>query len=162
GPHGAGGIRIFYEPLLLDSLRAHKAEHPAGAAAVVELYAADHATRIGWAVSVKVAAQSDGGFGWFWMEALDHGPNVPPQFVDGEQGTGGAGGSAGATSGMMSTTATAMASTGDVSPAGGTESTGQQMTTTVTGPTCNETGSVHCNHCVTVFDCGPPIPNTSL
>jgi hypothetical protein len=88
GPHGVGGVRIFYEPLLLDSLHAHDGEHPEGAAAVMELFAADRMTRIGWAASVKVDALSDGGFGWFWMEALDRGPSNAPQFVDGGDGLG--------------------------------------------------------------------------
>ncbi len=88
GPHGAGGVRVYYEPLLLDSLRAHKGEHPKGAAAVMELFAADQTTRLGWAASVKIGAHSDGGFGWFWMEALDHGQAVAPLLVDSGDGLG--------------------------------------------------------------------------
>ena len=41
--------------------------HPAGSAAVKEMYDEDK-NLAGWAVSVKVDAESDGGKNWYWYE----------------------------------------------------------------------------------------------
>lgn len=75
GPHGSAGphfgdVRTYLEPSLVDSLAAEEAAHPAGAAAVKELYG-DGNTVLGWAVSIKRADDSDGGNGWYWLEVFD-------------------------------------------------------------------------------------------
>lgn len=69
GPHG-GSVRTFVNDVLAGSLAAGGATHPAGAAAVKELYAADRTTLTGWAVEVKAAPDSDGGRGWYWYEVF--------------------------------------------------------------------------------------------
>lgn len=66
GPHG-GGVRTFVNDVLLTSLAAGSASHPAGAAAIKELYG-DGGTVLGWAVEVKLQADSAGGDGWYWYE----------------------------------------------------------------------------------------------
>ena len=68
GPHGGTGVRTFVNQALLASLTAGSAEHPAGAAAVKELYTSGKLA--GWAVEVKTQATSDGGAGWYWYEIL--------------------------------------------------------------------------------------------
>ncbi len=68
GPHGR--VRTFLNPALADSLAAQAVEHPAGAAAIKELYAQDGVTLRGWAVSVKTQDLSDGGQGWYWYEVF--------------------------------------------------------------------------------------------
>lgn len=85
GPHGVGGIRVFYQQKLFDSLHAKAGDHPQGSAAIAELYAADGTTRIGWAAAVKLTKDSEGGFGWLWLEALD---GMPPKLVDAGNGLG--------------------------------------------------------------------------
>lgn len=69
GPHTKIGlpVRVFLGPKLDASLRAGNTSHPAGAAAVKEMY--DSSGKLqGWAVMVKTAADSAGGKGWFWYE----------------------------------------------------------------------------------------------
>jgi hypothetical protein len=66
GPH-FGQVRTFVEPSLLASLAAGNTEHPAGAAAVKELYGNGDTVR-GWSVSIKLQADSAAGDGWFWYE----------------------------------------------------------------------------------------------
>ena len=67
GPHGAG-VRSYVNSALAASFAAGNAVHPVGAAAVKEL--SDGAnTLVGWAVEVKVAADSAGGKGWYWFES---------------------------------------------------------------------------------------------
>jgi hypothetical protein len=70
GPH-FGVIRTFVNDALFASLGAAAAQHPAGAAAVKELYGAtgDHVR--GWAVMVKVQSDSDAGRGWYWYEGFN-------------------------------------------------------------------------------------------
>ncbi len=77
GPHGFGGIRVFYDTTLNQSLATPGfAQHPEGAAAIAELYDASGVNLMGWAVSVKTSAYSDGGFGWYWYEvASTNNPN---------------------------------------------------------------------------------------
>ena len=53
---------------LLQSLEAGNARHPAGAAAVKELYGSNGEEVRGWSVSVKLAEASAGGAGWYWYE----------------------------------------------------------------------------------------------
>lgn len=71
GPH-LTDVRTFVNDVLFESLSAGNAVHPRGAAAVKELYGAAAVLR-GWAVSVKVADDSDGGSGWYWYERVDSG-----------------------------------------------------------------------------------------
>jgi hypothetical protein len=66
GPH-FGDVRTFVNDALLGSLEAGAAAHPAGAAAVKELYGAG-GTVLGWSVEVKLQADSAGGDGWYWYE----------------------------------------------------------------------------------------------
>ena len=67
GPHG-GDVKAFLSPSLAESLAAGT-EHPAGAASVKELYGGG-STVTGWAVSVKLAADSADGDGWYWYETF--------------------------------------------------------------------------------------------
>ncbi len=67
GPHGISGVRVFYDTLLYESVMGPVGPHPKGSSAIAELYGANK-TLSGWAVSVKTASHSDGGFGWFWYE----------------------------------------------------------------------------------------------
>ncbi len=69
GPHTKFGlaVRVFLDPKLDASLRAGNASHPAGSAAVKEMYDASGNLQ-GWAVMVKTQAESDGGKGWYWYE----------------------------------------------------------------------------------------------
>lgn len=69
GPHTKFGwpVRVFLGPKLDASLKAGNTSHPAGSAAVKEMY--DGSGKLqGWAVMVKTAADSAGGKGWFWYE----------------------------------------------------------------------------------------------
>lgn len=69
GPHG-GSVRSFVDDVLEDSLARGGASHPAGAAAVKELYASDRTTLTGWAVEVKLQDDSAAGAGWYWYEVF--------------------------------------------------------------------------------------------
>lgn len=71
GPHG-GKVRTFLNPALFASLSAADVQHPAGAAAVKELYFSGETVR-GWAVMVKQQADSDRGRGWYWFEDFGSG-----------------------------------------------------------------------------------------
>ena len=71
GPHG-GRVRTFLDPTLFASLEAASGSHPAGAAAVKELYFNGDTVR-GWAVMVKLQADSDEGRGWYWYETFGTG-----------------------------------------------------------------------------------------
>ena len=69
GPHTKIGwpVRVFLGPNLDASLKAGNTTHPAGSAAVKEMY--DGSGKLqGWAVMVKTTADSAGGKGWFWYE----------------------------------------------------------------------------------------------
>jgi len=68
-PHG--NVRVFLNDTLDGSLANGNETHPIGSAAVKELYDADEVTLIGWAVSVKIADESEGGNGWYWYEYLN-------------------------------------------------------------------------------------------
>jgi hypothetical protein len=68
GPHKSL-VLTYLNPVLDRSLETKAKAHPQGAAAVKELL--DEAGKLsGWAVSVKTAANSDGGKGWYWYEIL--------------------------------------------------------------------------------------------
>jgi len=66
GPHG-GTVRTYLNDIVLESLQAGNAAHPAGAALVKELYFGGDSVQL-WAVSVKVEDDSAGGRGWYWWE----------------------------------------------------------------------------------------------
>lgn len=73
-PHPAagahpGGVRANLNPALEASLKGGGQAHPAGAAAVLELYGKSGALH-GWAVAIKTQAESAGGQGWYWYEVL--------------------------------------------------------------------------------------------
>lgn len=71
GPHG-GRVRTFLDPAIVASLAAGAPQHPAGAAAVKELYFDGESVR-GWAVMVKLRVDSDLGRGWYWFESFGSG-----------------------------------------------------------------------------------------
>lgn len=78
GPHQALVI-TYLSPALDQSMTAKSTSHPRGSAAVKELLDATGKPS-GWAVSVKTAAASDGGKGWYWYEILGaSGGNVVAQ-----------------------------------------------------------------------------------
>jgi hypothetical protein len=77
GVHGFN-IRVHVNATLDASMKAHNPEHPLGAVAVKELYAADKETLTGWAVSVKNQPTSDSGQGWYWYETYSIAPEAPP------------------------------------------------------------------------------------
>ncbi len=69
GPHTKFGlpVRVYLDPKLDASLAAGNASHPAGSAAVKEMY--DESGNLqGWAVMVKTGEDSANGQGWFWYE----------------------------------------------------------------------------------------------
>jgi len=74
GPHGS--VQTYLNPILEESLKAGNEVHPVNAAAVKELYNTG-GTLIGWAVSVKTAAASDDGNGWYWYENFSTTQNRP-------------------------------------------------------------------------------------
>lgn len=69
GPH-FGVVRAFVNDALFASLSAATA-HPAGAAAVKELYGRNGSTVRGWAVMLKIQADSNLGRGWYWYETFN-------------------------------------------------------------------------------------------
>jgi hypothetical protein len=73
-PHPApgahpGGVLTYLDPALASSRRTGSTAHPAGAAAVLELYGKAGKLH-GWAVATKADANSAGGQGWYWYEVL--------------------------------------------------------------------------------------------
>jgi len=68
GPH-QGLVLTHLNPVLDKSMGAKAAAHPKGSAAVKE-FQDSNGKLTGWAVSVKTAAASDGGKGWYWYEIL--------------------------------------------------------------------------------------------
>jgi hypothetical protein len=75
-------VRVFVNDLLLESLEEGRAEHPAGAAAVKEIYGPTSNLR-GWAVTVKLQDEAENGQGWYWYERV--GASV---FADGRGAVG--------------------------------------------------------------------------
>jgi len=61
---------VFINQMLDDSLAAENPTHPMGAAAVKEIFS-DQDDFLGWAVEVKVEADSNGGDGWYWYEVIE-------------------------------------------------------------------------------------------
>ena len=66
GPHD--DVLTYINSSLEDSLKGEPAAHPAGAAAVKELY--KEGKQYGWAVSVKIQPDSARGQGWYWYEVV--------------------------------------------------------------------------------------------
>lgn len=64
-----GGVRAHLNPALEASLKGGSKAHPAGAAAVLELYGSSGKLH-GWAVGIKTQGDSAGGQGWYWYEVL--------------------------------------------------------------------------------------------
>lgn len=73
GPHPTTVI-AYFNSILDQSMSAGADSHPEGAAAVKELYNADGVLS-GWAVSIKTAADSQAGQGWYWYEILGTNPD---------------------------------------------------------------------------------------
>ena len=71
GAHGLN-VRTWYEPILVDDLRAGRTTFHKGAAMVKELYFGGTEQVIGWAVMSKVRQRSGrAGRGWLFYETLD-------------------------------------------------------------------------------------------
>jgi len=68
-----GTVRVFVNPAFFASLDARRPSHPAGAAAVKELYAGGQL--VGWSVMVKVQDDSAAGNGWYWYEGFGPSPD---------------------------------------------------------------------------------------
>jgi hypothetical protein len=69
GPHGSSGVRTFLNDAVVASLASGNAAHPTGAALVKELYRGNQVLS-GWAVEIKIQADSAGGNGWYWWEGV--------------------------------------------------------------------------------------------
>jgi hypothetical protein len=71
GPHG-GNVRIFYNPILVENLRAGKKTWDVGAAMVKELYLGSTTQVSGYSVMIKVDEQSgNDGSGWVYYESFN-------------------------------------------------------------------------------------------
>jgi len=74
-----GGVRVFLGPTLADSLADGREVHPAGAAAVREIYEPDLVTLRGWSALVKLedvgAPDADA---WLWFEVFGTTMDVRP------------------------------------------------------------------------------------
>lgn len=68
GPHFHQVLTYFNDPLLA-SLAAGNPSHPAGSAAVKELYG-NGGELAGWAAMVKTQDDSNGGMSWYWYEGF--------------------------------------------------------------------------------------------
>jgi len=68
GPHGAL-VRVRLNAALDRSLADGNAEHPAGSAAIKEIFD-EQSMPAGWSVMVKTEADSDRGRGWYWYETF--------------------------------------------------------------------------------------------
>lgn len=66
GPHG-GNVLTFVNPILFDALTAGSTNFPVGSAAVKELWG-NGSKLLGWAVFVKIQADSANGNGFYWYE----------------------------------------------------------------------------------------------
>jgi len=69
GPHGAG-VRTWYDPVLVEDLRAGRTTFRKGAAMVKELHGGN-GELAGWAVMRKVRPRSGTGGGWLFFETFD-------------------------------------------------------------------------------------------
>jgi hypothetical protein len=69
--HGRN-VRSWYNPILVDDLRAGRSVFRKRAAMVKELYLSDVDQPVGWSVMVKVRRRSGGaGRGWLFYETFD-------------------------------------------------------------------------------------------
>ena len=66
GPHGMN-VLTFVNPTLFDALSAGSTNFPVGSAAVKELWG-NGSKLLGWAVFVKIQADSANGNGFYWYE----------------------------------------------------------------------------------------------
>lgn len=69
GPHTSveSPVRVLYNSVLADSLKAGNSAHPQGSIAIKEMH--DGQGKLsGWAVMAKTGAQSEDGKNWFWYE----------------------------------------------------------------------------------------------
>lgn len=78
GPHG-GDVRTFLSPGLWASLR-QGSDHPKDATAIKELYGSRDSVT-GWAVDIKLSADSNDGREWYWYEVFSTEPGTRPGFV---------------------------------------------------------------------------------
>jgi hypothetical protein len=76
GPHPEE-VLTFVSPALHGTLSSG-GPHAPGAAAVKELY--KQGAHTGWAVSVKVDADSNEGRGWYWYEVFSTKPGAKPAY----------------------------------------------------------------------------------
>lgn len=67
GPHD--DVKVFYNSILNESMKAGNKEHPVGSTSVKEQY--KNGKHYGWSVAIKLEAESKGGDGWYWFETLD-------------------------------------------------------------------------------------------
>ena len=67
-PHGTYVV-TYLNSILDKSMKAENETHPVGSAAVKHMFD-ENRKPAGWAVSVKVKPDSDGGKGWYWYETL--------------------------------------------------------------------------------------------
>lgn len=66
-----GGVRVFLGPTLADSIADDNATHPAGAAAVREIYEPDLVTLRGWSALVKLEdVDAPEAEAWLWFEVF--------------------------------------------------------------------------------------------
>jgi hypothetical protein len=71
GPHG-GNVRTYYNPILVDDLRAGRTTWSRGAAMVKELYASGKDEVRGYSVMIKTRADSGpNGEGWLFFETFN-------------------------------------------------------------------------------------------
>lgn len=68
-------VRVFFNRLSVDALRAGSASLPIGSMIVKELYEEDRTTLGGFSVMIKTADSS-----WTWWEAFDPDPESPAYF----------------------------------------------------------------------------------
>lgn len=61
-------VKTFVNPVLAGSLDAGSESHPAGAAAIQEVYRDGELA--GWTVMLKTQSNGASGDGWFWYEVL--------------------------------------------------------------------------------------------
>ncbi len=64
-------MRTFLNDTLLTSFEQGLTAHPVDSVAVKELWGNGDAI-IGWAIEVKVQADSANGDGWYWYEKIDN------------------------------------------------------------------------------------------
>jgi hypothetical protein len=76
-----GAARTYFGARLAASKRGGETEHPLGATAVREFYAADGQTLTGYAYLTR-ATREDGPGAWFFFESYDLAPSGTPQVAE--------------------------------------------------------------------------------